>query len=122
MVEIVYIIDPSPAERNKILAALASEPVTIEAYDCVDRFLGQLAAMASGCVLASVDLPGIGVRGLIGEVLRRDVALAVVVIGRSSDLTTAVELIRLGAFDFLEIPFSDGRLRSAVRRTIGVNP
>jgi len=47
------------------------------------------------------------------------IPLAVVVVGRDSELDRAVELVRAGAFDFLEHPFSDRRLRSVVRRAIG---
>ncbi|SDR23374.1 two-component system, LuxR family, response regulator DctR/two-component system, LuxR family, response regulator FixJ [Rhizobiales bacterium GAS191] len=119
MGETVYIVDPLPAERSQILVALASEPVTLECYESAEQFLCHPGTMAPGCVIALVDLEGMGVRGLIKEILRRDLALAVVVIGRSSDLVTAVELVRAGASDFLERPFSDRRLRSAVRRAIG---
>lgn len=48
-----------------------------------------------------------------------DLALAVVVLGRDSEFTIAVELVRNGAFDFLEDPVSGGRLRSIVRRAVG---
>ena len=64
--------------------------------------------------------PGIGLRALIDEINRRQLPLAVVVIGRDSELDSAVELVRAGAFDFLEHPFSDRRLRSVMRRAIGV--
>lgn len=80
MAESVYIIAPTPAERNRIMVALASEPVTIEAYDCAEQFLGHVPAMPSGCVLVPVDLPGLGLRGLIKEIVLRDLPLAVVVI------------------------------------------
>jgi FixJ family two-component response regulator len=42
-----------------------------------------------------------------------------VVIGRDAEFAIAVELVRSGAFDFLEHPFSDRRLRSVIRRAIG---
>jgi len=53
------------------------------------------------------------------EINRRYLALAVVVIGRDSEFAMAIELVRAGAFDFLEHPFSDRRLRSVIRRAIG---
>jgi two-component system response regulator FixJ len=119
MLEIVYIIGTTPVERNRIVVALENEPVTIVAHDFAEQFFAQVAAAQSGCVVVPVDLPGMGLRGLIKGILHRDLPLAVVVIGRGSDLPTAVELIRAGASDFLEPPFSDRRLRSAVRRAIG---
>jgi FixJ family two-component response regulator len=86
------------------------------------QFLDQVTATVSGCVLAPLDLPGIGLRALMDEISRRRLPLAVVVIGRDSEFAIAIELVRFGAFDFLEHPFSDRRLRSVIRRAIGVTP
>jgi FixJ family two-component response regulator len=121
MAETLFIIDPAPAECNRIKGALAGEPVAIEIYDSAAQFLNQVAATASGCVVAPIDLAGIGLRALIEEINHRHLPLAVVVIGRNSELASAVELVRAGAFDFLEHPFSDHRLRSVVRQAIGAN-
>jgi FixJ family two-component response regulator len=119
MAETLFIVDPLPEERSRIMAALADESVAIEIYESGVQFLDQVSANASGCVVAPIDLPGIGLRALIGEINRRFLPLAVIVIGRDSELDSAVELVRAGAFDFLEHPFSDRRLRSVVRRAIG---
>jgi DNA-binding NtrC family response regulator len=63
-----------------------------------------------------------GLRALMDEIRRRHLALAVVVVlGRDSDFSTAVELVRWGAFDVIEYPFSDRRLRLAVRHAIGTS-
>ena len=82
MAETLFIVNPSPGERDRILAALAGEAVAVEVYDSAAQFLEQVTAMASGCVLAPIDLPGIGLRALIDEITRRALPLAVVVIGR----------------------------------------
>ena len=119
MAETLFIVDPLPDERSRIMTALADENVAIEVYESGAQFLDQVTANASGCVVAPIDLPGIGLRALIAEINRRHLPLAVVVIGRDSELDSAVELVRAGAFDFLEHPFSDRRLRSVVRRAIG---
>jgi FixJ family two-component response regulator len=119
MAETIYIIDPLPEELRSIADALASEPVVVKS--CVDavEFFNQVAATASGCVLVPLDLPGMGVRALIDEIERRHLPLAVVVLGRDSEFAVALDLVRHGAFDFLEHPYSDRRLRSVVRRAIG---
>jgi FixJ family two-component response regulator len=121
MAETIYIVDPLPDERRRIVDALAGEPVVVRSYDGAAQFLDEVAATASGCVLAPLDLPGVGLRGLIDEINRRQLPLAVVVIGRDSEFAIAVELVRSGAFDFLEHPFSDRRLRSVIRRAIGAS-
>ena len=121
MAETIYIVDPLPDERRRIVDALAGETVVVKSYDDAEPFLDQVAPTASGCVLVPLDLPGIGLRALINEIKRRNLPLAVVVIGRDSEFAIAVELVRFGAFDFLEHPFSDRRLRSVVRRAIGAS-
>ncbi|SDS40800.1 response regulator [Bradyrhizobium canariense] len=118
MAETVYIVDPLPDERRRIVDALAGEPVVVKSYEGAVQFLNEVAATASGCVLVPLDLPGIGLRALIHEINRRQLPLAVVVIGRDSEFAIAIELVRSGAFDFLEHPFSDRRLRSVVRCAI----
>jgi len=122
MAETIYIIDPMLNERCRIMDALAGEPVIVKSYDSAAAFFVEVAATASGCVLVSLDLPGMGLRALMDEIRRRHLALAVVVVlGRDSDFSTAVELVRWGAFDVIEYPFSDRRLRLAVRHAIGTS-
>jgi FixJ family two-component response regulator len=121
MAETIYIVDPLPNERLRIVDALADEPVVVKSYDDAVQFLDEVAATASGCVLAPLDLPGMGLRALMEEINRRQLPLAVVVIGRDSEFAIAIELVRSGAFDFLEHPFSDRRLRAVIRRAIGAS-
>ena len=122
MAETLFIVAPSSQERTRITAALAGDAVAIEIYETIAQFFASVGQAASGCVVAPIDLPGLGLRAMIDEITRRRLALAVVVLGRDSELDSAVELVRAGAFDFLEHPFSDQRLRSVVRRAIGVAP
>ncbi len=119
MAEAIYIVDSLPDERRRIADALADEPIVVKSYADATQFLDEVATTSSGCVLVPLDLPGIGLRALMEEINRRYLALAVVVIGRDSEFAMAIELVRAGAFDFLEHPFSDRRLRSVIRRAIG---
>jgi FixJ family two-component response regulator len=121
MAETIYIVDSLPDERRRIADALADEPVVVKSYGEATQFLDEVAATSSGCVLVPLDLPGIGLRALMEEINRRHLPLAVVVIGRDSEFAIAIELVRSGAFDFLEHPFSDHRLRSVIRRAIGAS-
>jgi FixJ family two-component response regulator len=121
MTETVFIIAPLLKERNRIVGALAGETVLVKGYDSAERFFDEVAANDSGCVLVPLDLPGMGLRALMDEIRRRNLALAVVVLGRGGEFEAAVELVRSGAFDFLEHPYSNSRLRLVVRRAIGTS-
>ena len=119
MAETVYIIDPNADRRARFAAALAGEPLCVRSYDSACQFLDQACATASGCVIASAELPAAGTRALIDEIRQRGLPLVVIVVGEASDLAVAVDLMRAGAADFLEQPVSDRRLLAAVRQAVG---
>jgi len=117
MAETVYIIDPNADRRARFAAALAGDPLCVRSYDSASQFFEQ--ATASGCVIASAELPAAGTRALIDEIRQRGLPLVVIVVGEASDLAMAVDLMRAGAADFLEQPVSDRRLLAAVRHAVG---
>ena len=118
MRDTVYIVTPAPVESDRIKAALSAETVDVRKFGSAEDLIEALGAGVCGCVVAPADLPGMGVRGLIGEIRRRQFCLAVVVIGRDDDLRVAVDLVRSGAAEFVEHPFNVGRLRTAVHHAI----
>ncbi len=118
MGEIVYVIESVPEERIRFAQALAGESIELQTFANAEQLIEALAPQACGCVLVSVDLTGMGALGLLAELRRRQLALAVVVIGREDDLRVAVDMIRAGATDFVEHPPSNVQLRAAVRRAI----
>jgi FixJ family two-component response regulator len=121
MADTICIVDPLPGERYRIMNGLAGDPVVVKSYGNATQFLNEVDATVSGCVLVPIDLQGAGLRALMDEIKRRNLALAVVVLGLDSEFATTVELVKYGVFDFLERPFSDRRLRSIVRRAIGTS-
>ena len=114
----VYIVAPAPGESGRIVEALSAETIDIRTFESPEELIAALGAKGCGCVVAPVDLPGMGVRRLIDEIRHRQFCLAVVVLGREDDLRAAVDLVRAGAAEFVEHPMTAGRLRSAVRRAI----
>jgi FixJ family two-component response regulator len=122
MHETVYIVDPQAGERARLATALAGEPLCVRTYASAEQFLEQVGETCSGCVLATADLPGPGVRALIDVIRDRGLSLAVIVVGDVADFAAAVDMVRAGAIDFLERPVSDRRVRSAVREAVGADP
>jgi len=116
--DIVYIVAPLPGESGRIAEALSGEQLDLRTFDTAEALIAQLGTDACGCVVAPVDLPGMGVRSLIEEVRRRQLCLTVVVLGRGDDLRAAVDVVRAGAAEFVEHPLKTRRLRTAVHRAI----
>ena len=84
-----------------------------------DNAAAALSALSTGCPgILVTDLKMDGIDGM--ELLRRsqqiDPELPVVVLTGHGDVETAVEAMRLGAYDFIEKPFAPERLLDVVRR------
>ena len=114
----IFIIDQPDDERRRTADVVGGETVQVRTFESVEVFLEKVTSDVAGCIIAREDLAGIGIRALIKAIRARAVPLPVIVIGRGSDLTTAVELVRAGAVEYLEPPVSDRRLRSVVRKTL----
>ena len=114
----IFIIDQPDDERRRIADVVGSETAQVRTFESAETFLQKVASDAEGCIIAPEDLAGMGIRALINAIRARAVPLPVIVIGRGSDLTTAIELVRAGAVEYLEPPVSDRRLRSVVRKTL----
>lgn len=116
----IFIIDPSSDKRQSLADAVAGGDSDVRTFASAEDFLRDVTSSAGGCVIAPSDLAGMGIRALLESIGARGVPLPLVVLGRDADLPTAVELVRLGAAEYLEPPVSDRRLRSVVRQTIAL--
>jgi FixJ family two-component response regulator len=114
----IHFVHPSESERSGFAGAMATEAATVRTFATAELFLRSIAAEDSGCVVVPSDLPGAGTRALIDAVRARHRALRIVVLGKSADLATAVDLVRAGADEYLAPPVSTRRLRSIIRQNL----
>ena len=114
----IYIIHPSSEKRRDLAAMVANGADDVRTLESAEEFLQTVASNACGCVVASSDLDGMGMRALLAAIRERHLRLPVIVLGHGADLAMAVDLVRAGAAEFLEPPVSDRRLRSVVRQAI----
>jgi DNA-binding NtrC family response regulator len=70
------------------------------------------------CLLLDVRMPVISGIEVLKKVLLKYPALPVVMISGQSDIETAVQAIKLGAYDFIEKPIDPERLMVAVKNAI----
>ncbi len=112
----VLIVDD---ERN-IRAALR-DILEDEGYEVADARDGPTALQAMGVaeadiVLLDVKLPGPDGVSVLGDIRSRWPETEVVMISGHSGIETAVEALRVGAYDFLEKPLSLPKVRVVVAR------
>ncbi len=114
----VMIIDDEPhlritAGQTLELAGYAPEP-----HPSAEAALEHLAPDFPGVIVSDIRMPGMDGMALLREVRLRDPDLPVILITGHGDISTAVEAMREGAWDFLEKPFAGERLVEVVRRGV----
>jgi two-component system, LuxR family, response regulator FixJ len=116
--DIIHIVDDDPAIRRSIGQLLSSAGIRSQAYAAAVDFLAAAPGLSGGCVLLDFRMPGID--GL--EVQRRlkhmGVALPVIVMTGHGDVAIAVRAMKEGAADFIEKPFRDDVLISAITTAV----
>ncbi len=118
--EDILIVDDEADIRSLVGGLLSDEGYeTREAADS-DATLAAISARRPGLVLLDIWLQGSRLDGMeLLEVLKRDhPLLSVVIMSGHGNIETAVQAIKLGAYDFIEKPFKADRMILIVNRAI----
>jgi two-component system C4-dicarboxylate transport response regulator DctD len=111
----VLFVDDEASMRAAVTQWLELAGFELSVHENATSALGKLSADFPGVLVTDLKMEGID--GL--ELLRRshaiDPELPVVVITGHGDVETAVEAMRLGAYDFIEKPFAPERFLEIVR-------
>jgi two-component system, LuxR family, response regulator FixJ len=115
---IVHVIDDDEAVRQSLEFLLRASGMTARTYESAVAFLNALPAIAAGCIITDVRMPGLSGIELLKRLGEMQVRLPVIVITGHGDVPLAVEAMKVGAVDFLEKPFEDELLLGSVRSAL----
>jgi two-component system, LuxR family, response regulator FixJ len=107
----VHVLDDDPAVLRSIGRLLGSVGYRTQLYDSAFALL-DAAPDISGCILLDVRMPDLS--GLEVHERLRDSECPVILMTGHGDVEMAVEVLKSGAVDFLEKPFSEERLFAAI--------
>jgi two-component system response regulator FixJ len=119
---VIHIIDDDEAMRDSLDFLLDAASMATRTYSSADDFLAQIGNLDPGCIVTDVRMPGMSGLELVRVLTERGVPHPVIVITAHGDVTMAVEAMRAGAIDFLEKPFEDEALLSAIRYALSNAP
>jgi two-component system, LuxR family, response regulator FixJ len=114
----IFVIDDHASVRDALGEMLSVFGYNVKTYESADSFLQALDPQNAGCVVADVRMPGTDGISLVRELVRRDVALPVILISGHADVPMAVAAIKSGAEDFIEKPVDDAQLVAAINRAL----
>jgi RNA polymerase sigma factor (sigma-70 family) len=111
---VVYIVDDDASIRDSLALMLGLAGYATQLFADAESFLVAFDAGWSGCVLADLRLPGLSGVELQARVRERGSAIPFVIITAHGDVPAARAAFRGQALDFIEKPFEDAQLRSAL--------
>jgi two-component system, LuxR family, response regulator FixJ len=114
----VYVIDDDEAMRDSLMFLLDSAGYEVTLFEAARQFLDALPALAFGCVVSDVRMPGIDGMELLKRLKATHSVFPIVIMTGHGDVPLAVEAMKLGAVDFLEKPFEDDRLIAMIDTAI----
>ena len=116
----VCIIDDDEAVRLSLSFLLNMAGLPTRAYSSAVQFLREAAGQFSGCIVTDVRMPELDGLGLVRRMREMGLLNPIIVVTGHGDIALAVEAMKAGAFDFIEKPFDDGALLSAVRAALNL--
>ena len=112
---VVHLIDDDDGVRQSLAFLLASAGLAVRVYESASAFLEALGTLQSGCIVSDVRMPGIDGLQLLRRLQALGVRSPVIIITGHADVSLAVEAMKAGAVDFIEKPFDDEAILSAIR-------
>lgn len=116
--EMVFVIDDDEAVRDALDMQLSAAGFTVLPFGSAQSFLEAYESRWHGCIVTDVRMPGMTGIELQQDLARRGIPLPVIVITGHADVPMAVAALKGGAVDFIEKPFRDEVLISAVREAL----
>jgi two-component system response regulator DctR len=123
----VFIVDDDPVVREALAWLLRSRQLPSESFASGLEFEAMLlrgfVPVQPCCVLLDVRMPGLSGLALFDRLVARELVtvMPVIFLTGHADVPTAVDLVKRGAFDFCEKPFSDNALVDRIEQALAVS-
>src|SRR5262252_274222 len=121
MSETILVVDDEENIRHTLRGVLADEGYDVLEAPDGRRALELLEHVAPRLAIVDVWMPEVDGVELVERMRTQSPGVPIIVISGHGTIETAVRVIRLGAFDFLEKPFPLDALLNVVGRALGTN-
>lgn len=118
---VVHVIDDDEAVRESLTFLLETTDFRVMAYESALAFLEGAAEAPSGCVITDVRMPDMSGLDLVRRMRDLGVGLPVIVITGHGDVPLAVEAMKAGVVDFIEKPFNDEAILTALQTALSLD-
>ena len=116
MSKIVSVIDDEASVREAVALLLETHGLATACFEAAGPFLA--APFAAGCILSDVRMPEMSGLDLLRTLQGTGDPRPLILMTGHGDVELAVQAIKLGAFDFVEKPFSNDRLLTSIQEAL----
>ncbi len=114
----VLVVDDDDDLRHALTQSLELAGYEVSGYSNGQGVLSHINRGLYGVLVTDIRMPVIDGMELLSKVLEIDPAIPTILITGHGDISTAVDAMRNGAYDFIEKPFASERLVGAVSRAL----
>lgn len=116
----VHIVDDDAAVRDALLTLVESVGLHACCHDSADAFLAAYSPHLTSCLVTDICLPGTDGFSLQRLLFERGIEVPLIAMSAHGDIPMAVEMVRLGAIDFIEKPFRNQVMLQRIREALAV--
>jgi two-component system response regulator FixJ len=102
----VYIVDDDEAVRDSLSVLLESRTYAVKSFGSAPEFLAAAPSLPVGCLIVDIRMPEMDGLELQQCLTRRGLSFPLIVITGHGDVPLAVRVMKAGAVDFIEKPFT----------------
>jgi two-component system response regulator FixJ len=115
---VVHVIDDDDSAREALEFLIDCAGMQVRGYSSALHFLEAVAGIEPGCIVTDVRMPEMTGLELVARLKGLGIGLPVIVMTGHADVPLAVEAMKAGVLDFIEKPFDDEVMLTAVRTAL----
>jgi len=114
----VFVVDDDVSVRESLESLLRSAGWHFQTFSSAKDFLAHPRVLAASCLILDVNLPDLNGLDLQTQIADDRIDMPIIFITGYGDVPMTVRAMKAGAVEFLEKPFRDEAMLSAVRSAI----
>jgi FixJ family two-component response regulator len=114
----IFVVDDDEQARSSVCALVRSMGMSAESFASAEDFLNRYTPGRPGCLVTDYRMLGMSGLELQEELIRRNIALPVIVLTAYARTSVAVRAMKAGAVTMLDKPYAEDDLWDAIRKAL----
>lgn len=115
---LLFLVDDDPLLSDLLAETLRGEGFAVSTFESGESCLQAMQEAVPNCVLLDLQMPGLGGQATLERITKLHRHLPVIVLTMDRDVSTVVNVIKQGAYDFLPKPVESSKLITTVANAV----